>query len=61
MCDSVVEQNIGHLDAATGTQNSIHLAEHLRLVGTKIKHAIGNDDINALVGERDALLRDRLR
>src|ERR1035437_307390 len=51
--DLAVGDDIGDGEAAAGTQHAEGLAQHAVLVAGKIDDAVGEDDVDGVVGERD--------
>ena len=49
-----VGDHVGDGEAAAGAQHARGLAEDLRLVGGEVDHAVGDHDVDARVGQRDA-------
>ena len=48
------DNHVGDSETAAGLENAESLAQHPVFVGGKIYHAIGNDDIDGVVGQGNA-------
>ena len=52
---AVLGHDVGDAHAAAGPQDAGDLAEHRRLVGRQVDHAVADDDVDRLGRERDGL------
>ena len=51
----VVGDDVGDPDSATGSKHPLDLVEYRLLVGREVDHAVGDDDVDGLVPQRDVL------
>src|SRR5262249_8648633 len=48
-----LDDDVRDREAATGLEHTEGLAQHARLVTAQVDHAVGNDNVHAVVGERN--------
>ncbi len=51
--EGVVGDDVGDADPAAGSQDAEGLGEHGGLVGGQVDHAVGDDDVDRVRGQRD--------